>query len=389
MRLLVTSWHRFQRGPDSACWTDSAYPAAYWLPFLEVFDEVVILARVLPVAEPPPGGRRVDGPGIRIHPLPHAVGPIQYLRKRRAIRAAALAATRADDAVLLKVHSPLSNLVEPFIHGSGRRYGLKVIGDPWDEYSPGSTHHPARPLFQRLFAARLALQCSRAPAVAYVTAAALQRRYPPGPGAFSTHFTGVILPPAVWGPAPSRPQRSVNRLIHVGSMNLLYKGQDLLIEALALLRAAGREIELEFVGDGRARPELESLARERGVAAKIRFAGSIADPEQVFARLDVADLFVLPSRQEGLPRAMLEAMARELPCIGSTVGGIPELLPPEALVPAGDASALATRIAAFLDDPETMKRQGVGNRAVAARVAGPDNARRRREFLEFLRNGRH
>jgi glycosyltransferase involved in cell wall biosynthesis len=65
----------------------------------------------------------------------------------------------------------------------------------------------------------------------------------------------------------------------------------------------------------------------------------------------MADLFVLPSRTEGLPRAMLEAMARALPCIGSTAGGIPELLPAEDMVPPGDALSLALKIRSVLTDP--------------------------------------
>src|SRR5439155_26719861 len=106
--------------------------------------------------------------------------------------------------------------------------------------------------------------------------------------------------------------------------------------AVAECRQAGLDVTLDIVGDGRFRPELDRLAAELGIREQVCFRGQLPAGEPVRARLDAADLFVLPSRSEGLPRAMVEAMARALPCIGSNVGGILELLAPEDLAPAGD-----------------------------------------------------
>lgn len=81
------------------------------------------------------------------------------------------------------------------------------------------------------------------------------------------------------------------------------------------------------------------------------FLGHLPSGDAVRRELDSAHLFVLPSHQEGMPRAMIEAMARALPCLGTRVGGIPELLSRPALVDAGDR-ALARRIADIARDPE-------------------------------------
>jgi glycosyltransferase involved in cell wall biosynthesis len=81
----------------------------------------------------------------------------------------------------------------------------------------------------------------------------------------------------------------------------------------------------------------------------------------VHAELDQADLFVLPSRQEGLSRATIEAMARALPCICSTVGGTPELLPPEDMVPCNDVDALAHKIRDVATNPERMAHMSARN----------------------------
>jgi glycosyltransferase involved in cell wall biosynthesis len=116
-----------------------------------------------------------------------------------------------------------------------------------------------------------------------------------------------------------------------------------------------------MVGDGKHRPELEEMTRFLSIENSVRFLGQLQAGEPVRSQLDNADLFVLPSLTEGLPRAMIEAMARGLPCIGSTVGGIPELLPDEAMVPPNDVLALADKIETMLASPEWMHRMAARN----------------------------
>src|SRR5205809_1714074 len=118
-----------------------------------------------------------------------------------------------------------------------------------------------------------------------------------------------------------------------------------------------------IVGSGGYQAQLEARAAALGIGTRVQFRGQLAAAEAVRAELDRADLFVLPSRQEGLPRAMIEAMARGLPCIGSTVGGIPELLAAEDMVPPNDASALARKIREVLADPSRLARMSVRNLA--------------------------
>jgi glycosyltransferase involved in cell wall biosynthesis len=139
------------------------------------------------------------------------------------------------------------------------------------------------------------------------------------------------------------------------------------------------------VGDGKHRPELERRAAALGVSERVEFRGQLASGELVRQELDRADLFVLPSRQEGLPRAMIEAMARGLPCIGSTVGGIPELLPESDLVPPDDARRLAHTIRSVVTDPARLARMSERNLEKAREYAPERLARRRGHFYEHVR----
>jgi glycosyltransferase involved in cell wall biosynthesis len=116
----------------------------------------------------------------------------------------------------------------------------------------------------------------------------------------------------------------------------------------------------------------------------VEFVGSLPPGESVYRELRKADLFVLPSRTEGLPRALIEAMAVGLPCIATGVGGIPELLDPEDLVSPGDVTGLACQIGDALVDPERRSRMTRRNLLRAADFKWSVLSARRREFYAYL-----
>ena len=125
------------------------------------------------------------------------------------------------------------------------------------------------------------------------------------------------------------------------------KGFDLLIEALALCDDRGPRLTL--LGEGPLRPALEELARQRGVAHRVRFAGFQKNPYPFFAR---ADAFVLSSRYEGFPNVVLEALACgtsviAMPCPGG-VAEIAELAGGVLLASAVDAESLSVAIKRFV-----------------------------------------
>jgi glycosyltransferase involved in cell wall biosynthesis len=143
------------------------------------------------------------------------------------------------------------------------------------------------------------------------------------------------------------------------------KGVDVLLAAYAAL--ASRECtELWIAGDGPERASLEAAATRLGVADRVRFLGHRSDVPDL---LEACDVFVLPSRLEGLGVAALEAMARSRPVVASAVGGLAETVLAEEtglLVPPGDAAALAAALERLLADPALGQRLGA---AGTARVA--------------------
>ncbi len=159
----------------------------------------------------------------------------------------------------------------------------------------------------------------------------------------------------------------------------------MLINAVATCVREGLDLKLIVVGDGKHRAELEAQAVALGLGKRVCFRGQLAAGDAVRAQLDQADLFVLPSHQEGLPKAMVEAMAQALPCIGSTVGGIPELLTPEDMVPPGNVAALARKIREVVTDPERMAHMSAHNLEKAKEYRDEVLREQRNNFYHYVR----
>lgn len=156
------------------------------------------------------------------------------------------------------------------------------------------------------------------------------------------------------------------------------KGQDSLIEAVASLAAERPPLEVRLIGDGPERPALVALAQRLNIAERVRFLGAMKSASDVARALASLDLFALASHAEGMPTAVLEAMAVGVPVVATAVGGVPELIrdgETGRLVPVGDAAALAKVLAEMLGDGSGRGRLARAARAVAeahsiAHVAG-------------------
>lgn len=167
--------------------------------------------------------------------------------------------------------------------------------------------------------------------------------------------------------APNPPKRAQLRhaqgvetngivIVHVGRFSEV-KNHMLLLQAFARVRS-DQPIYLWLLGDGELRPAMEQLAQELGVADRVRFWGVRSDVADI---LNAADIFVLPSKWEGNPLSVMEAMATGLPVVATAVGGVPELVEEGVsgfLTPNEDADAFTNALQRLVDNAELRRRMG-------------------------------
>ncbi|MBP7060734.1 MAG: glycosyltransferase, partial [Candidatus Moranbacteria bacterium] len=164
------------------------------------------------------------------------------------------------------------------------------------------------------------------------------------------------------------------------------KGLDYLIEAVAMLVPSYPILRLKIMGDGSARPALEALVREKRLEDKVMFLGRIPR-EETAPYYQEASLFVLPSLNEGMSNAMLEALACGLPIIATPTGGTAELVNAGengTIVPEKSATALAQAIEPFLRDQSLVDTYGAESRR---RAEAQSWQRVALQFKKTLANG--
>jgi glycosyltransferase involved in cell wall biosynthesis len=151
-------------------------------------------------------------------------------------------------------------------------------------------------------------------------------------------------------------------LLYVGWLEP-WKGAGDALSAVLQLVEEGKEVRLTICGDGSMRKALEERARKLG--GRVEFLGWVKG-ERLLDAYDRADVFLLPSHTEGMPNALLEAMAAGLPVVASAVGGVPEVMTDGEngfLVPSGDPPALARAIERLLANPGLRQEMAAKNRA--------------------------
>ncbi len=349
---------------NGVVWTTPAFSMPLWSRYLQVFDHVYVVARIVETDSPIADAMSpLHDDRVSFIDLPYYVGPKQYFKVSWQIKRRIAGLIQPGNAYLCRVPGRIGSIAISILRKKRIPYGLEVVGDPWESMSPQASGHLLAPFFQIHGYLSLRTNTKNAAAALYVTQHTLQDKYPVREGVFTTSASNVIVRDEYIAPSAKHTDdwrtRTI-RLLSVGTLAQLYKAPDIVVKAVADLVKRGYNVKHTWLGGGQYLEPMRELADSLGVSDFVNFRGAVS-LDEVRQELDKADLFIHASRAEGLPRALIEAMAKGLPAVGSTVAGIPELLDKKALVPPNNVKKLSNTIAYFIDNPEFAQSQAEKN----------------------------
>lgn len=273
--------------------------------------------------------------------LPEFNSPIRFFRSYTKLKANIKSAVLNTDILIARLPSTSGRIAIYYARKFKIPYLVEVVGCPWDALW---NHSLIGKIFAPYAFLKMKYMVRHAPFVQYVTSAFLQRRYPTL--GLSVGVSDVIIPDL-------DPQVLENRiknlklsnfnnsplvLATIAGIDVKFKGQDLVLRAIAILRKEGVACKYFLVGKGSGE-RLRTIAENLGILDSVVFYGELPR-QKVLDFLNEVDLYIQPSFQEGLPRAIVEAMSRACPVIGSDAGGIPELISRDVVFSKGNLKGL-------------------------------------------------
>lgn len=244
-----------------------------------------------------------------------------------------------------------------------KKYFIELVGDPKEALSTSKAKTSiVFNIFVYIFTYLNKNFIKHANGAIYVTKIDLQKRYPTK--GFEGSASNVEIKVPILNLRLSDytiKNTDFIKLGLIGSFNNEYKGIRNAIEAISLLKDKQLVIYLHILGSGKLKEHYLDLARKLGVESQVFFDGSLASGDQVIHWLNQMDIYIQPSLTEGLPRALIEAMSVGLPTVATNVGGIPELLSSDFLVPANDSKSLANKLQVLVNSQHLRYEQGIIN----------------------------
>lgn len=328
MKLLYAHDHKFYKYKNSY-YSNGSFHKETLFRYSDVFGSVRFVSRQIKVNDKPKGMSLASTKDVSFIKVPNFKSIKTYYKKTKAIKIID-EEVKKSNYVIARLPSEIGSIAVKCAQKHKKPYLVEVVACPWDTFWNHSVIGKLVAPYSYLKTKKLVRE---APYVVYVTNEFLQKRYPTK--GKNTNCSNVALTEFDDKILEKRLERinksHKNSKIILGTtaaVDVRYKGQQYVIKALGKLKEQGiTNYEYHLVGGGD-QTYLKSVAKKYNVTNQVKFLGSIPHNE-VFEWLETIDIYVQPSRQEGLPRALIEAMSRGLPAFGAKTAGIPELLEPD------------------------------------------------------------
>lgn len=371
MKALFCHDHFYERTDTGTVLSKGQFHNSLWQRYLNHFDGLTVLGRDGGLRSGENGHMNVagcDNVAFRLFPNTNSLQGI--LSGREDMKLAIRDLVGVHDCVILRGISEIGTMAYKEARRQKKTVAVEMIACPWDEmryYGSAAARFYAP--YRYWAGRRIALN---ADAALYVSRDFLQRRYP-SKAAIQTAVSNVRLDPIDKQVIADRIARikaydkgMIYRIGMIGALGNRLKGIAVALQALALLKKQGfTAFSFHVLGPGDPSVYRRQIIQD-GLENHVFFDGIRPSGDPVLHWLRNLDLYIQPSFQEGVPRALIEAMAQGLPAIGARAGGIPELLDPSCLIQKGNAGQLADKIRTVIGNQPALQSMALAHAKKAA-----------------------
>ena len=387
MKKLLLSCDDFLYRFNGKIFASSLEKYDFYQRYLRVFDELRLVCRCEEITAMKNGFVPLDQDSrIEVVPVPMFHGPVQYAKLYFKVGKSIRDIVDGCDAAVLRIPSTIAMRVGKQVVEAGVPYACEVVYDGEDGWK--SSVGITRLIWKRIDKDMRQL-CLCADGVSCVTQHYLQQHYFSNkPNAFTSYYSSLALDKSFYSAAKLYPLHETIIIAHVTNQIGFHgrKGNLELIQAVSLLKKENYKIRVQFVGEVRdnSPARIHEFAVQLGVEDNIEFLGYL-NRKELDEFLNNVDLFVLPTKAEGLPRVIIEAMAKGLPCITTPVSGCPELINKHFLVNYNDVSGLANKIKELIDNSQLYEQTSRENYEMSWQYEASVLQKRRDDFYNKLK----
>lgn len=339
-KLLFVHGTKFKKDDEGNFYTTGSYNSKVWNRYQILGKSITVIARL----EENTYTRQFASDNFNSFPQQFGFLPVPdltknlryYFRSRKQANELIKNQVSKSDIVVARLPSTFGYMAIGWAKRLSKPFIVEVVGCPWDALWNHSLRGKILALPNYLL---MKYYVKNSSYVMYVTEKFLQNRYPSR--GLSIGCSDVVIADIDNEILKRRLEKIDNSFAKkklclgtVAALDVGFKGQQYVIYALKKLKESGLVFEYRLIGGGDPK-FLSDLSKKLGVEDCLKIYGSIPH-DMVLNELDSIDIYIQPSKQEGLPRALIEAMSRGCLAIGSNAGGIPELLDARYIIRKGD-----------------------------------------------------
>lgn len=314
-------------------------------------------------------------------------GPLEYAKSYFRIGQQLKDVVDDVDASIIRLPSTIAERVGGIVKGCGIPYSTEVVYNVNESYK--ATKNPFYRLLEFIIDKRVKNLCYGAQGVSCVTEFELQKHYfSKIPGAFKSYYSSLSIDKSFYSGSRRFPNKQTLMIAHVANEVTLEsrKGHKMIIDMLTQLNKEDVVVNVSFAGkdyNGGVKG-IQEYAKSKGVEKQVFFPGYLSR-QALRAFLEESDLFVFPTRAEGLPRVLIEAMALGLPCVASDISGNKELLDDSYLFNITDLGEMTNKVKTIISDREAYEMASLTNFNKSLEYEGSILEKRRDSFYIELK----